>query len=325
MRIAERLALLVGAARGLREPPPDQAFEDDTDPRQRLVPRDPRAELAVVALLVIGGLLAAAFAVLVVAHPQTQLLGGLLAGALACVGAGLALASRRVVVQEVAVEEREPPAAEDEAALADQVREGGEGITRRRALTVAAGAAACGLAGAALLPITALGPSLGDAQAHTPWRRGRRLVDPVTGAPLSADDLEIGSFQSALPEGADPEQLGASVAVVHVDPRTVRPAPGRRAWSPEGFLAFSSICTHAACAVTLFRYPVDPQTSKGPALVCPCHYSTFDVLHGADPIFGPAARPLPQLPLAIGTDRTLRAAGPLSGTVGPAWWGTKPS
>jgi ubiquinol-cytochrome c reductase iron-sulfur subunit len=325
VRIAERFALLVGAARGLRGAPPAEADEGDADPRERRVPRDPRAELAVAGLLMAGGLLGAAFAVLVVVHPQTQLLGGLLAAALACVGAALALASRRVVVQEVAVEEREPPAAEDEAELADELRSGGEGITRRRALTVAAGAAACGLTGAALLPVTALGPGLGDAQARTPWRRGRRLVDPITGAPLSADELELGSFQSALPDGADPEQLGAPVVVVHVDPRTVRPAPGRRTWSPEGFLAFSSICTHAACAVTLFRYPVDPRTSTGPALVCPCHYSTFDVLRGADPIFGPAGRPLPQLPLAIAADRTLRAAAPLSGTVGPAWWGTKPA
>jgi quinol---cytochrome c reductase iron-sulfur subunit len=319
VRLPERIALALGVVRAVRGAPPEETAEGDSaGPRERRLPRDPRAELAVAVLLVAGGLLAAAFAVLVVVHPDTQLLGGLLAAALAAVGVALALASRRVVVQEVAVEERRPPQARDEAALAAQLRAGGEGITRRRALTVAAGVACCGLAGAALLPVTALGPSLGDAQGRTPWRRGRRLVDPLTGAPLQADDFEIGSFQSALPDGADPEQLGAPVVVVRVDPRQ---APA----APEGLMAFSSICTHAGCAVTLFRYPVDRQTSKGPALVCPCHYSTFDVLHGARPIFGPAARPLPRLPLAIGRDRSLVAAGPLSGTVGPAWWGTKPA
>jgi len=43
----------------------------------------------------------------------------------------------------------------------------------------------------------------------------------------------------------------------------------------------------------------------------------------AKPVFGPAARALPQLPLAIAADWTLVAAGPLSGSVGPAWWSAK--
>jgi ubiquinol-cytochrome c reductase iron-sulfur subunit len=59
--------------------------------------------------------------------------------------------------------------------------------------------------------------------------------------------------------------------------------------------------------------------------VCPCHYSTFDVLRSADPIFGPAVRPLAQLPLAIAGDRALVAAGPLSGPVGPSYWGVRHS
>jgi ubiquinol-cytochrome c reductase iron-sulfur subunit len=113
------------------------------------------------------------------------------------------------------------------------------------------------------------------------------------------------------------------VVVVRVDPRTLRLPRGRRTWAPMGILAFSQICTHAGCAVTLFRYPVDEQLSQGPALVCPCHYSTFDVRQAAKPIFGPAARALAQLPLAVAPDGTLVAAGPLSGSVGPAWWSVK--
>jgi ubiquinol-cytochrome c reductase iron-sulfur subunit len=113
------------------------------------------------------------------------------------------------------------------------------------------------------------------------------------------------------------------VVVVRVDPRTLRLPRGRRGWAPMGILAFSQICTHAGCAVTLFRYPVDERLSEGPALVCPCHYSTFDVRQAAKPVFGPAARPLAQLPLAVAADGTLVAAGPLSGSVGPAWWSVK--
>jgi ubiquinol-cytochrome c reductase iron-sulfur subunit len=75
--------------------------------------------------------------------------------------------------------------------------------------------------------------------------------------------------------------------------------------------------------VSLFRYPLSSETSAGPALVCPCHFSTFDVARGAKPIFGPAARSLPQLPLEIAKDGTLVAGGPLSGNVGPSWWGVR--
>jgi len=57
--------------------------------------------------------------------------------------------------------------------------------------------------------------------------------------------------------------------------------------------------------------------------VCPCHYSTFDVAAAGKVLFGPAGRPLPQLPLEIGADRGLRAAGNLSGPAGPSWWGVR--
>jgi quinol---cytochrome c reductase iron-sulfur subunit len=298
---------------------------DEPQIAERRTPADPRAELAVVVLLVLAGLAAAAFAVLVVAHPQTQLLGGTLGAALAFLAVALIVASKRVVVQETAIEDREieqTARPEDDAAFADELRAGGEGITRRRALGAAAGVAGAGLAGALALPITALGPGLGNAPNETPWHRGRRLVTDQ-GEPLRADALEVGSFASALPEGADKRELGSPVVVVRVDPRTLRLPPERRTWAPQGILAFSQICTHAGCAVTLFRYPTYEPTSEAPALVCPCHYSTFDVRHAAKPVFGPAARPLPQLPLSIAADGTLVAAGPLSGSIGPSWWSVK--
>ncbi|MGN6189769.1 MAG: ubiquinol-cytochrome C reductase, partial [Conexibacter sp.] len=61
-------------------------------------------------------------------------------------------------------------------------------------------------------------------------------------------------------------------------------------------------------------------TQAGRALVCRSHYSSFDPARGADVIFGPAGRPLPQLPLAIDpTTRELRANGGYSASVGPSW------
>jgi ubiquinol-cytochrome c reductase iron-sulfur subunit len=40
-------------------------------------------------------------------------------------------------------------------------------------------------------------------------------------------------------------------------------------------------------------------------------------------IFGPAGRPLPQLPLFVDSRGGLRAAGNFSGPVGPSWWGVR--
>ncbi len=107
------------------------------------------------------------------------------------------------------------------------------------------------------------------------------------------------AFRPRFRKGADQEDLGSPVVVVRVNPATLKLPPERAGWAPEGILAYSKICTHAACAISLFRDPLSPSTeSRGPALVCPCHYSTFDVLDGGSVEFGPAGRPLPQLPLA---------------------------
>ena len=112
----------------------------------------------------------------------------------------------------------------------------------------------------------------------------------------------------------------------------------RRSWSPEekaSIVAESYGGGETVCAVAR-RHGLTPQqlftwrrlarvepTSDAPALVCPCHYSTFDVRRAAKVTLGPAGRPLPQLPLRIDERRRLVAGGPLSGSVGPAWWGTK--
>jgi ubiquinol-cytochrome c reductase iron-sulfur subunit len=326
---AGRLAFLVGAARGLlrRAPSPGAADAgEDADPRRYDAHPRPGAELATALLLALGGVLCLAFAVLIAAHPDTQLLGLTLASGLACLGAALALASRRVVPQEVSVEEREPVPGEVDAEIAEEARAGGEGISRRRVLAGAAGLAGCGLLGALAVPITALGPNLDGAPDRTPWRRGRYLVDP-RGERLRAADIAIGSFHNVLPEGDRRalEELGAPVVLVRVAPASLDLPPERATWAPLGILAFSQICTHAGCAVTLFRYPASEETSKPPALVCPCHYSTFDVRRAAEPVFGPAVRPLPQLPLAIDRDGFLVADGPLAGSVGPSWLDVKQS
>jgi ubiquinol-cytochrome c reductase iron-sulfur subunit len=93
----------------------------------------------------------------------------------------------------------------------------------------------------------------------------------------------------------------------------ITPVPGREGWTVEGVVAYSKLCTHVGCPVGLYQ----PQIAQ---LLCPCHQSTFDVLDGARPIFGPAARPLPQLPLGLDGRGHLIATGDFSDPVGPGFW-----
>jgi ubiquinol-cytochrome c reductase iron-sulfur subunit len=143
------------------------------------------------------------------------------------------------------------------------------------------------------------------------------------GLPLRADAVEEGSFYTAFPAHAKRDDIAAPVVVVRLNPAKLQLPPERARWAPLGIVAFSKVCTHAGCAIALYRKPTFTPTQPRPALVCPCHYSTFDPATGGDVISGPAGRPLPQLPLRVDAQRRLVAGGPLSGSVGPAWWGTE--
>jgi ubiquinol-cytochrome c reductase iron-sulfur subunit len=125
------------------------------------------------------------------------------------------------------------------------------------------------------------------------------------------------------PQGADPKAIGSPLILVRIDPADLQLPAGREDWAPEGIVAYSKICTHAGCSIALYRNPLFEPTEPGRALVCPCHYSTFDPATGGAVLFGPAGRPLPQLPLTIGADRRLLAGGDFSGPPGPSWWGVR--
>jgi ubiquinol-cytochrome c reductase iron-sulfur subunit len=256
---------------------------------------------------------------------QTQFLGLALGVSFALLAAACLVASSHLVVEEHLEEEYPQPGehADEMEEIEQIVEESGSRLTRRR-LVVAAGGAAAGALGVALLtPVVSLGPVLEMGRFYeTPWRRGRRLVDEH-GRPLRADEIEEQAFYTAFPEGQDREQLGAPLVLVRLDPADLRLPAQRRGWAPDGIVAYSKICTHAGCAIGLYRSPNFAATQPRPALVCPCHYSTFDPATGGNVIFGPAGRPLPQLPLAVDARRVLRAAGNFSGPVGPSWWGVR--
>jgi ubiquinol-cytochrome c reductase iron-sulfur subunit len=272
-------------------------------------------------LLVIAALFGFGFvAVYVVYGTNVQWLGGMMGGMLLSLAAAGITAGKQVVPQEVDIEERDqllkPEQAEEVVVM---IESGGEGISRRKLIAGAGGLAGAAFVTAAATPIASIGPAL--ARIHdTPWHRGVRLMDERK-EPYLASDIEVGSLYTALPENGDWEKLAAGLLVVRLPAHYIHLPPARRSWAPNGILAYTKICPHAACAISLYRYPTFAPTSVAdPAFTCPCHYSTFLPGEGGRLIFGPAGRSLPQLPLMIDPDGYLRAAGPFHEDVGPSWW-----
>jgi quinol---cytochrome c reductase iron-sulfur subunit len=304
-------------------PPGPAPARDAADPRRRKVPANRRAEGLVAGLLVLAAVLAFAFvAIYVIFATDTQLLGVAIGSALAALAAAAIIAGRWVVPQETSVEGRDVLLdVERVDEVVEMIEKGGEGLSRRRLLVGAGGLAGAAMATAAATPLASLGPRLTHIH-DTPWHAGVRLIDD-TGNPYPAVDIQIGSFYTALPEGGDPEALASGLLVVRLPTRMIHLPASRAEWAPEGILGFSKICPHAACAISLYRYPLNESTSTGAAFTCPCHYSTFSPGEGGKLLFGPAGRPLPQLPLAIDGDGNLRAAGGFDEDTGPSWWGVR--
>ena len=252
-------------------------------------------------------------AVVYVVGGQPQVEGALLGVSLGGVGVGLILWGKRLLLPEQVVEERDvgPSPATERRAAQEALGRGGEEIGRRRFLSRLLLGALGALGLAALFPIRSLGPRPGRSLSETSWRRGIRMVDE-DGVPVTVDRLGPGSIVTVYPEGAV-GSADAQTLLIRVEPGRLDLPPDRLAAAPEGLVAYSKVCTHAGCPVGLYR----AQTHE---LLCPCHQSTFDVLRGAEPVFGPAARPLPQLPIEVDAEGFLRATGDFPEPVGPGFW-----
>jgi ubiquinol-cytochrome c reductase iron-sulfur subunit len=211
------------------------------------------------------------------------------------------------------VEEREPMAvtAADREDLERDLVRGGEVMRRRTFLRRMLYAAAAALGIAAVLPVRSLGPSPGRSLFRTKWRSGS-LVSTAEGAPIAIDDLPVGGILTVFPAGHT-DAADSQTVLIRVEPSLLRPASGRETWSPEGYVAYSKICTHAGCPVGLYE-------QRRHQLFCPCHQSVFEVLDAARPTAGPATRALPQLPLEVDDEGFLRAQGDYQDPVGPDFW-----
>jgi ubiquinol-cytochrome c reductase iron-sulfur subunit len=186
-------------------------------------------------------------------------------------------------------------------------------------------AATVPLAVAPLFLLRDLGPLPGKSLDFTVWRRGLRLLVYGTNRPItSAEFSSPGSIISVVPEGyQDDDDALAKAAVVIIKFRpgelafTTKPFPVANKvvqnWTVDNIVAYSKICTHVGCPAALYE-----QTTHH--ILCPCHQSTFDATEGARVIFGPATRPLPQLPMGVDSQGFLIALSDFTEPVGPSFW-----
>ena len=243
---------------------------------------------------------------------RPHLEGLLLGAALGGIGAGLILWGRRVLPSDPVTAPRFPESTPEERRLAEAaLSRGAEELGRRQALVRALAIAGGALGAALLLPIRSLGPSPGRSLLTTPWTDGTLAVDQA-GSPIVASAFHAGQVLTIFPDGHVGSADGQAV-LLRVDPASLRLPAGREGTAPDGLVAYSKICTHAGCPVALYL-----ETTQ--QLRCPCHQSTFSVLDGGVPQLGPAARPLPQLPLRIDPDGTVHASGGFTDAVGPSFW-----
>ncbi|MGD0943620.1 MAG: Rieske 2Fe-2S domain-containing protein [Acidimicrobiales bacterium] len=213
----------------------------------------------------------------------------------------------------------EPTPTQREEFMEDFASRGKMAVERRGVLLKALGLAS-GILGVVLaFPlIRSLGPLPKTTLRKTAWRKGSYLVD-ITGRKIKPADIEVGGFVTVFP----PDDVGGAYSqtmLIHVtllESGYMKPPPQfaqqRATWAPLGYIAFSKVCTHAGCPVGLY----EELTEK---MLCPCHQSLFDVTDAAIPIFGPAPRPLPQLPLYIDDEGYFRAQDGYNEPVGPGYW-----
>lgn len=157
---------------------------------------------------------------------------------------------------------------------------------------------------------------------HTMWEAGDKLARDPSGLPIKASDVTIGSVFHVIPEklaevghseGYLEEKAKAIVLLMRLKPEDLVEDEDKKDWSYDGIVAYSKVCTHVGCPVALY----EQQTHH---LLCPCHQSQFDVTNHCAVIFGPAARPLPQLPIAIDDEGYLIAQSDFREPVGPSFW-----
>jgi len=260
-------------------------------------------------------------------------LGLCLGLAFICIGVGAIQWARKMMSDVEIVEMRHPlpSSVEDREEAVEALNQGiaDSQIARRPLIRNSLLGAMAALGLPAVVLLRDLGPLPHGDLSGTVWKRGMRVVNDVAGTPIKPEEVDIGQLINAEPavffednQDGEPKFEGtrlnqakgkAAVIVVRMKPDDITPLPDRKNWGVEGILCFSKICTHVGCPISLW----EQQTHH---LLCPCHQSTFDLANNGKVIFGPAARPLPQLPLMVDSEGYLVAQSGFHEPVGPSFW-----
>jgi ubiquinol-cytochrome c reductase iron-sulfur subunit len=252
----------------------------------------------------------------------TPMLGLTLGLSLAFVGLGLVLYTKKLLPHETAVQAKHDASHFDQATTGATLVNWGHrsGLARRKLLTRSLLFMGGGIGLALIVPLGGLikNPNKGNPLGQTAWKEGVRLLRS-DGTPISPADQEPGSLETvfpAVPGGNSVRHADSAVMLIRLRPEQVKQFESRPANEGFGYgdyVAFSKICTHAGCPVSLY----EQETGR---ILCPCHQSQFLVTKDAKPVFGPAVRPLPQLPIELDDEGYFVARSDFIEAVGPSYW-----
>jgi quinol---cytochrome c reductase iron-sulfur subunit len=299
------------------EPWPDDVPQGQDDSHWRYE-NDPkgarRAELRIAFCWTLTLLASIGLAVTYVEGGQAQAEGAMWAVAFLGLGIGFLLWARDLLPgSEVTASRGHHDVSHDadRSAVAESLSRGIEPMARRPFLFKMLGAVGAVFGLAILFPFASLGPRPGDDLLHTKWGKGIRAVT-VDGTPVRPTDVSVNGIITVFPEGNISDAL-SSTLLINLGDAPFEIPPSRVGWNLGGLVAFSKICTHAGCPASLYNV-------ESHQLICPCHQSTFDVLADCKPVFGPASRSLPQLPLATDGQGYVVAQSDYTEPVGPGFW-----
>jgi ubiquinol-cytochrome c reductase iron-sulfur subunit len=269
----------------------------------------------------------------------TPLLGISLAIALFGVGFGILAWAKKLLPHEVSIQRRHDGGSPtSEQIITGQTmlfvaEELGQGVQRRPLLkgAIAVGLAPIGLAAVAPLigglienPHKDDPPMMFSTGFNPAFNDGKQVrLTRGDGTPIRPEDVSTGGQMTVfpgIPGGATNEWADSPTLLIHLRPddaeltRSNADADPRNKGSMWGnYVAYSKICTHAGCPASLY----EQQTNR---LLCPCHQSQFLITRNAQPIFGPATRRLPMLPLTVDEEGFFAAVRDYKDTVGPDFW-----
>ena len=241
---------------------------------------------------------------------------------------------RNVMPSVELTEARKPlrSSAEDRESFKETWQEGADAsqFVKRPLLRRTLIAATVPVAVAPILLLRDLGPLPRKTLDHTVWRNGMRLLDYGSNRPIRpAEFSSPGGMITVVPDGFQDDfnaLAKAACIIIKFAPNQIEfttrssPVDGKvvQNWTVDNIVAYSKICTHVGCPAALYE-----QTTHH--ILCPCHQSTFDATRGAQVIFGPATRALPQLPMTVDAEGFLVARRDFTEPVGPSFWERGPS